>query len=101
MNRQRKIFILKMNNMNYSEDLDKVIEQINQEVKEKIKCRKEYNIKLLEILKTYLEKDSWKDIRFGQALEILGYTLTPKDNIFYEEPVDMYNRVIKTIKQLQ
>ena len=64
--------------------------------KEKVKMRKEYNEKILEVLTKYLEENS--EIRFGQALINLNILQCEKDkNVvfdpFSDESVDIYQRI--------
>ena len=66
--------------------------------KEKVKMRKEYNEKILEVLTKYLEENS--EIRFGQALINLNILQNEKDkNVvfdpFSDESVDIYQRMRK------
>lgn len=65
--------------------------------KEKAKKRKEFNIKILEMLKDVCEKSNC-DIRLGQLI----YNIDSKEKClidpFYEEPVDMYNRYKKALE---
>lgn len=57
-------------------------------MKEKIQLRKWSNLKILDKLKTYIEK--YPDIRFCQLLSILD--LTNKDN-WNEESIDTLNYI--------
>ena len=66
--------------------------------KEKVKTRKEYNEKILEVLTKYLEENP--EIRFGQALINLNILQNEKDkNVvfdpFSDESVDIYQRMRK------
>ena len=66
--------------------------------KEKVKMRKEYNEKILEVLTKYLEENP--EIRFGQALINLNILQNEKDkNVvfdpFSDESVDIYKRMSK------
>ena len=66
--------------------------------KEKVKMRKEYNEKILEVLTKYLEENP--EIRFGQALINLNVLQNEKDkNVvfdpFSDESVDIYKRMRK------
>ena len=66
--------------------------------KEKVKMRKEYNEKILEVLTKYLEENP--EIRFGQALINLNILQNEKDkNVvfdpFSDESVDIYQRMRK------
>ena len=66
--------------------------------KEKVKMRKEYNKKILEVLTKYIEENS--EIRFGQALINLNILQNEKDkNVvfdpFSDESVDIYQRMRK------
>ena len=66
--------------------------------KEKVKIRKEYNEKILEVLTKYLEENP--EIRFGQALINLNILQNEKDkNVvfdpFSDESVDIYQRMRK------
>ena len=66
--------------------------------KEKVKMRKEYNKKILEVLTKYIEENP--EIRFGQALINLNILQNEKDkNVvfdpFLDESVDIYQRMRK------
>ena len=66
--------------------------------KEKVKMRKEYNEKILEVLTKYLEENP--EIRFGQALINLNILQNEKDkhvvfDPFSDESVDIYQRMRK------
>ena len=66
--------------------------------KEKVKMRKEYNEKILEVLTKYLEENP--EIRFGQALINLNILQIEKDKSvvfdpFSDESVDIYQRMRK------
>ena len=66
--------------------------------KEKVKMRKEYNEKILEVLTKYLEENP--EIRFGQALMNLNILQNEKDkhvvfDPFSDESVDIYQRMRK------
>ena len=66
--------------------------------KEKVKMRKEYNEKILEVLTKYLEENP--EIRFGQALINLNILQYKKDKYvvfdpFSDESVDIYQRMSK------
>ena len=66
--------------------------------KEKVKMRKEYNEKILEVLTKYLEENP--EIRFCQALINLNILQIEKDkNVvfdpFSDESVDIYKRMRK------
>ena len=79
----------------------KIEEFIQEQVsnwKEKVKMRKEYNEKILEVLTKYLEENP--EIRFGQALINLNILQNEKDkNVvfdpFSDESVDIYQRMRK------
>lgn len=63
--------------------------------KKKISKRQECNKQLIEILSNYLE--SYPDIRFGQALYILGILKQDANgntvDIFNDEPTDILKRI--------
>ena len=61
--------------------------------KEKVNSRQEYNQKILQLISDYLER--YPDLRFGQCLSNLRVYLNDTSDIFYEEPVDTYNRIMK------
>lgn len=78
-------------------------------LKEAVKTRGEYNAKLLIILSKLIEK--YPELRFGQILYNFGFITKPAiDEYIYtyklfdpfsEEPVDTYNRVVKTIEKFE
>ena len=76
-------------------------------IKEKVNCRGEYNAKLLVILNQLIDK--YPELRFGQILYVFGFISKPTTedgtyalfNPFSEEPVDMYNRVVKTLEMYE
>lgn len=76
-------------------------------IKEKVNCRGEYNAKLLVILNQLINK--YPELRFGQILYVFGFISKPTAedgtyalfNPFSEEPVDMYNRVVKTLEMYE
>ena len=76
-------------------------------LKEAVKTRGEYNSKLLIILSKLIEK--YPELRFGQVLYNFGFITKPaiaEDTYklfdpFNEEPVTMYNRVIKTLEKFE
>lgn len=63
--------------------------------KKKISKRQECNKQLIEILSNFLE--SYPDIRFGQALYILGILKQGANgdtiDIFSDEPIDILKRI--------
>lgn len=63
--------------------------------KEKIKSRREYNIKCLELLIDVCKHH--KDLRLGQLLDCMD---TCMHDEFYEEPVDMYERYKSSLKRM-
>lgn len=65
---------------------------------EKIQSRQEYNIKTLELLLKVVKDKKNKDIRLGQ---LLSWMDTCMHNEFYEEPVDMYDRYVSSLKRLK
>ena len=79
---------------------------MNNNIKEKIGKRQEFNYKLLDLIAEYINEHP--DIRFGQALVNIGIiqydeyddkketcsTIDP----FYEESVNMYDRIMNKIK---
>jgi hypothetical protein len=75
--------------------------------KEKVNCRGEYNAKLLVILNQLIDK--YPDLRLGQILYTFGFITKPVTSEdayklfdpFSEEPVDMYNRVVKTLEKYE
>ena len=75
--------------------------------KNKVNCRGEYNAKLLVILNQLIEK--YPDLRLGQILYTFGFITKPATaedtyklfDPFNEEPVDMYNRVVKTLEKFE
>jgi hypothetical protein len=74
--------------------------------KDKVNCRGEYNAKLLVILNQLIDK--YPDLRLGQILYTFGFITKPTTtgtyvlfNPFSEEPVDMYNRVVKTLEKYE
>lgn len=75
--------------------------------KEKVNCRGEYNAKLLVILNQLIDK--YPDLRLGQILYTFGFITKPAIaeetyrlfDPFNEEPVDMYNRVVKTLEMYE
>lgn len=74
--------------------------------KDKVNCRGEYNAKLLVILNQLIEK--YPDLRLGQILYAFGFITKPTTtgtyvlfDSFNEEPIDMYNRVVKTLEKLE
>lgn len=76
-------------------------------IKEKVNCRIEYNAKLLVILNQLIDK--YPDLRLGQILYTFGFITKPETaedayklfDPFSEEPVDMYNRVVKTLEMYE
>lgn len=76
-------------------------------IKEKVNCRIEYNAKLLVILNQLIDK--YPDLRLGQILYTFGFITKPATSEdayklfdpFSEEPVDMYNRVVKTLEMYE
>lgn len=76
-------------------------------LKEAVKTRGEYNAKLLIILSKLIEK--YPELRFGQILYNFGFITKPaiaEDTYklfdpFNEEPVAMYNRVVKTLEKFE
>ena len=75
--------------------------------KDAVKTRGEYNAKLLIILSKLIEK--YPELRFGQVLYNFGFITKPaidEDTYklfdpFNEEPVVMYNRVVKTLEKFE
>ena len=70
--------------------------------KEKISKRQESNMKILNMLRDYL--NTYPDIRFSQALFNLGIVRMDEKSCniidpFYEEPVDVLERVKHNIKK--
>ena len=75
--------------------------------KDKVNCRGEYNAKLLVILNQLIDK--YPSLRLGQIFYTFGFIT--KQAIaeetyklfdpFHEEPVDMYNRVVKTLEKFE
>ena len=76
-------------------------------IKEKVNCRVEYNAKLLVILNQLIEK--YPDLRMGQILYTFGFITKPAIDgdtyklfdPFNEEPIDTYNRVVKTLEKYE
>ena len=72
-------------------------------IKNKINKRLESNIKILEIIKNYCEK--YPEMRFGQVLanlHIIEYDDTQLHNVidpFFDEPVDILNKIHKKYKK--
>jgi hypothetical protein len=72
-----------------------------------VKVRGEYNAKLLIILSKLIEK--YPELRFGQILYNFGFVTKPEVaeetyklfDPFNEEPVEMYNRVVKTLEKFE
>lgn len=72
-----------------------------------VKVRGEYNAKLLIILSKLIEK--YPELRFGQILYNFGFVTKPAIaeetyklfDPFNEEPVEMYNRVVKTLEKFE
>ena len=64
-------------------------------VKMNIKNRYDYNKKLLTLLCLYFEKH--KDVRFIQALHILGIIDKDGTDRFYEEPRDTYEKATEKL----
>lgn len=60
----------------------------------KITKRAHYNIKILELLKDYFERNP--DIRFNQLVENLNYG----SDYFYEEPEETYKRYKKGLEEM-
>ncbi len=56
--------------------------------------RAHYNIKVLELLKDYFERNP--DIRFNQLVENLNYG----SDYFYEEPEETYKRYKKDLEEM-
>lgn len=66
--------------------------------KEKIECRKEYNIKVLKMLMEVCE--NYPELRLGQILaNIECINKCPMDP-FHEEPIDMYERFHNALARL-
>jgi hypothetical protein len=70
--------------------------------KKKISKRQETNMKILNMLRDYL--NTYPDIRFSQALFNLGIVRMDEKSCniidpFYEEPVDVLERVKHNIKK--
>jgi hypothetical protein len=74
------------------DEFNEKLEKALKEFKEKVEERQEYNIKCLKIIKNMVF--SQPDLRFGQILAILKLD----GDIFNEESVDTYERIIKNIK---
>ena len=76
-------------------------------LKEAVKTRGEYNAKLLIILSKLVE--NYPELRFGQILYNFGFitkSAIVEDTYklfdpFNEEPVVMYNRVVKTLEKFE
>lgn len=66
--------------------------------KEKIATRQEYNIKTLELLLKVCKDKKNKDLRLGQ---LLSWMDTPMKDEFYEEPVEMHDRFVSSLKRLK
>ncbi len=75
------------------------VKNLNNNIMSKIEEMQEYNYKILDLLRVEIEKNP--HLRFGQILcntNILQYSdkqengLLIKD-IFYDEPIDIYNRM--------
>lgn len=66
----------------------------NEEIVMYITKRAHYNIKILELLKDYFEKNP--DIRFNQLVENLNYG----NDYFYEEPEETYKRYKKDLEEM-
>ena len=78
--------------------LEELLQEQLSNWKEKLKMRKEYNKKILEVLTKYIEENP--EIRFGQALINLNILQNEKDkNVifdpFSDESVDIYQRMSK------
>ncbi|MBO7211610.1 MAG: hypothetical protein J6V44_11485 [Methanobrevibacter sp.] len=62
---------------------------------EKVVKRTESNNALLEHLKECIENNP--DLRFGQILVAFGFVSGDEQRIFYEEPIDVLERVNKKL----
>ena len=66
--------------------------------KEKIECRKEYNIKVLKMLMEVCENHP--ELRLGQILANIEYINKCPMDPFHEEPIDMYERFHNALARL-
>ena len=66
---------------------------LNMDISEKISCRYDANLKIVEILGNLVA--AYPDWRFQQILQNID--ITPRDgkDVFYEESVDTLNEVLK------
>lgn len=61
--------------------------------KEKIEKRQSANLELIQNLQNYIEK--YPNLRFGQILIIGSFIANDNTSTFYEEPVDVLQRLKK------